>query len=107
MELIPVFSLIVLVVTAGTFVLAVGAYVMYKVREKRERRDRRISETSPPRRFEAEVVTPRLYVVSQQGHQASALKQPAREYPPDQRVETPEGYSPGPPNETEGHTKWR
>ncbi len=37
MELIPVFSLIVLVATISTFILAVGAYIMFRVRESRYR----------------------------------------------------------------------
>ncbi len=107
MELIPVFSLIVLVATAGTFVLAVGAYVMYKVREKRERRDRRTSEGPPPQRLEAEVVTPRLYVMNPQGPPPAGPKPPTREHTSEQRMETPEGYFPVPPNATEGQSKWR
>ncbi len=37
MELIPVFSLIILVATIGTFILAIGAYVIFRVRESRGR----------------------------------------------------------------------
>ncbi len=35
MELIPILSLIILVATISTFVLAVGAYILYKVRERK------------------------------------------------------------------------
>ncbi len=35
MELIPILSLIILVATISTFILAVGAYILYKVRERR------------------------------------------------------------------------
>lgn len=34
MELIPILSTIILVATMMTFVLAIGAYILYKVREK-------------------------------------------------------------------------
>ena len=33
MELIPILSTIILVATISTFVLAVGAYILYKVQE--------------------------------------------------------------------------
>lgn len=35
MELIPILSLIILVATISTFILAVGAYILYKVRERK------------------------------------------------------------------------
>jgi len=35
MELIPILSTIILVATISTFILAVGAYILYKVQEKR------------------------------------------------------------------------
>ncbi len=35
MELIPILSLIILVATVSTFILAVGAYILYKVRERK------------------------------------------------------------------------
>ncbi len=54
MELIPVFSLIVLVATIGTFILAVGAYIMFKVRESRGAHVRQRVSTS----YEADVFTP-------------------------------------------------
>ncbi|MCH7964410.1 MAG: hypothetical protein IH950_14345 [Bacteroidetes bacterium] len=36
MELIPILSTIILVATISTFILAVGAYILYKVQEKKE-----------------------------------------------------------------------
>ena len=46
MELIPILSTIILVATISTFILAVGAYVLYKVQEKRaDRFARREVET--------------------------------------------------------------
>jgi hypothetical protein len=35
MELIPILSTIILVATISTFILAVGAYILFKVQEKR------------------------------------------------------------------------
>lgn len=35
MELIPILSFIILVATIGTFVLSIGAYVLYKIRESK------------------------------------------------------------------------
>ena len=35
MELIPILSTIILVATISTFILAVGAYVLYKIRERK------------------------------------------------------------------------
>ena len=35
MELIPILSTIILVATISTFILAVGAYILYKVQEKK------------------------------------------------------------------------
>jgi hypothetical protein len=54
MELIPVFSLIVLVATIGTFILAVGAYIMFRVRESRNTPGQK--RTSPS--YEADVFAP-------------------------------------------------
>ena len=54
MELIPVFSLIVLVATIGTFILAVGAYIMFRVRESKGKPRRQRISTS----YEADVFAP-------------------------------------------------
>ena len=35
MELIPILSTIILVATISTFILAVGAYILYKIRERK------------------------------------------------------------------------
>jgi hypothetical protein len=54
MEWIPVFSLIVLVATIGTFIMSVSAYVMFKIRERRK-------QARVPRRtahVDAEIVSP-------------------------------------------------
>jgi uncharacterized membrane protein len=54
MELIPILSLIILVATISTFILAVGAYILYKVRERKGR----TSAAEQPAAIEAELVTP-------------------------------------------------
>ena len=54
MELIPILSTIILVATISTFILAIGAYILYKVREAKG------VQTSTPQQSEVkgELVTP-------------------------------------------------
>jgi len=53
MELIPILSLIILVATISTFILAVGAYILYKIRERKGK------VTAPqPAAIPAELVAP-------------------------------------------------
>ncbi|MBU0561519.1 MAG: hypothetical protein KJ799_17700 [Bacteroidetes bacterium] len=52
MELIPILSLIILVATISTFILAVGAYILYKIREKN------VASSSQPSSIPAELVAP-------------------------------------------------
>ncbi len=54
MELIPILSTIILAATASTFLLAIGAYILYKIRERRGKRN----IIQPPIKLEAELVTP-------------------------------------------------
>jgi len=54
MELIPILSLIMLVATIATFVLAIGAYILYKIRERNGRAEAKIEQES----VNAELVTP-------------------------------------------------
>ena len=54
MELIPILSLIILVATISTFILAVGAYILYKIRERKGKRN----IAKQPDTIEAELVTP-------------------------------------------------
>ncbi len=54
MELIPILSTIILVATICTFILAIGAYILYKVRE---RKGEQVSYTAPSS-VHAELVTP-------------------------------------------------
>lgn len=54
MELIPILSTIILVATICTFILAIGAYILYKIRERRGEQVQR----TPPSSVRAELVTP-------------------------------------------------
>ena len=55
MELIPILSTIILVATISTFILAVGAYILYKIREGRVK----VSHHKKPEYLEAEYFVPR------------------------------------------------
>jgi transposase len=55
MELIPILSTIILVATISTFILAVGAYILYKIREGKER----VSPERKPEYLEAEYFMPK------------------------------------------------
>lgn len=71
MELIPILATIVLAATASTFLLAVGAYILYKIRERRGKKDfRRVYKP------EGELVTP--------------LKYGSEKYPDQFRIQTDE-----------------
>ncbi len=54
MELIPILSLIILVATISTFILAVGAYILYKIRERKGKH----IVAEQPETIEAQLVTP-------------------------------------------------
>ena len=54
MELIPILSLIILVATISTFMLAVGAYILYKIRERKGI----TAQVAQPAALPAELVTP-------------------------------------------------
>lgn len=54
MELIPILSTIILVATMMTFILAIGAYVLYKVRERRGQH----AAVSEPSKVRAEIIAP-------------------------------------------------
>lgn len=54
MELIPILSTIILVATICTFILAIGAYILYKIREKRGEQ----YIYPPPPSVQAELITP-------------------------------------------------
>ena len=54
MELIPILSLIMLVATIATFILAIGAYILYKIRERNDR----LESENQKDTVQAELVTP-------------------------------------------------
>ena len=54
MELIPILSTIILVATICTFILAIGAYILYKVRERKGQQ----APYPKPSLVRAELVTP-------------------------------------------------
>ena len=54
MELIPILSLIILVATISTFILAVGAYILYKIRERKGR----TAQAAQPSAIPGELVAP-------------------------------------------------
>ncbi len=54
MELIPILSTIILVATISTFMLAVGAYILYKVRERKGSQ----ASAQQPAEVKAELITP-------------------------------------------------
>ncbi len=54
MELIPILSTIILVATISTFILAIGAYILYKIRESRGEQ----FVAAGPSEVKAELVTP-------------------------------------------------
>lgn len=55
MELIPILSTIILVATISTFILAIGAYILYKIREGKQGR----TSYTQKEKIEAEVVKPK------------------------------------------------
>ncbi|HSW53459.1 MAG TPA: hypothetical protein VLH59_00095 [Ignavibacteriaceae bacterium] len=55
MELIPILSTIILVATISTFILAVGAYILYKIREGKVS----VSPERKPEYLEAEYFVPK------------------------------------------------
>ncbi|MBI9009647.1 MAG: hypothetical protein JEZ05_06540 [Tenericutes bacterium] len=69
MELIPILSLIVLTATVSTFILAVGAYILYKIRERKGQ-----TLAAPrPEAVEAELVAPAPMVAEQRHTQSQPL----------------------------------
>jgi uncharacterized membrane protein len=54
MELIPILATIILMATISTFFLAIGAYILYKIREKQGAQ----AEAIQPATIQAELITP-------------------------------------------------
>ncbi|HZW37881.1 MAG TPA: hypothetical protein VFF33_01135 [Ignavibacteriaceae bacterium] len=78
MELIPILSTIILVATIMTFILAIGAYVLYKIRERKGQ----TAAVEYPSKINAELVTvneeepvQRTTKVTQQYYEAPTEKQ--------------------------------
>lgn len=68
MELIPILSLIILVATISTFILAVGAYILYKIRERKGKN----SFVEQPQSIQAELVTPTRVVAETSSRRRTA-----------------------------------
>jgi hypothetical protein len=94
MELIPILSLIILVATISTFILAVGAYILYKVRERKGV----ASQAPQPAAVPAELVMPAPLVTEQRiiSPERRTFESPGQqEY--GYEYQRPSGY--GPPEE--------
>ena len=72
MELIPILSTIILVATISTFLLAIGAYILYKARERRGQ----IAVAPRQAEVRAEIVTPVGMPGLQRVEQHGATPQP-------------------------------
>ncbi|MFZ1517847.1 MAG: hypothetical protein WAU11_03685 [Ignavibacteriaceae bacterium] len=73
MELIPILSTIILVATICTFILAIGAYILYKVREGKPQ----YAYQTKPSTVKAELVVPSEAVFTKEaaiGEQGRALQ---------------------------------
>jgi hypothetical protein len=70
MELIPILSLIILVATVSTFMLAVGAYILYKIRERKGK----VAQAPQPAALPAELVTPVSLMAEQKTTQAGTRR---------------------------------
>lgn len=79
MELIPILSTIILVATISTFLLAIGAYILYKVRERKGLQ----AEVAEPAQVEAELVSPAAVPAQ------SKKKQQSRQEPEPAFMEAP------------------
>jgi len=81
MELIPILSLIVLVATISTFILAVGAYILYKVRERKGK----AAQAPQPSSIPAELISPTPVIAEQ--HTGAGMRRTYEEpYPTRDRV---------------------
>lgn len=72
MELIPILSTIILVATISTFLLAIGAYILYKVRERKGQ----AAVVSQASEVKAELVTPAGAPSVKQVEQSKPVPQP-------------------------------
>lgn len=94
MELIPILSTIILVATISTFLLAIGAYVLYKIREARGQQ----AVVAVPSTIKAELLTPAEAPLPLVIEQPRPLAQPLYvEQPPIQYQPSSEQYLAGSP----------
>ncbi len=80
MELIPILATIILMATISTFFLAVGAYVLYKIRERKGVTVEQIA----PQTIKAELVTPEILA-----EQAPAIVEKRQRAPAPRAFERP------------------
>jgi uncharacterized membrane protein len=94
MELIPILSLIILFATISTFILAVGAYVLYKIRERKGQ----LRKAAAPATIQAELITPAPMVGEQRNTQTASRRTFTDEQysTKESIVETSAGTSAGP-----------
>jgi len=77
MELIPILSLIILVATISTFILAVGAYILYKVRERKGV----AAQAAQPAALPAELIAPAPLMAEQRTtHERRSFEVPQQEF---------------------------
>ncbi len=76
MELIPILSLIILASTISTFMLAIGAYVLYKLRERKGR----IAKAKTPDTIQGEVVAPAASVLTEKKFSSTKTGSEAEEF---------------------------
>ena len=104
MELIPILSTIILVATISTFILAVGAYFLYKIQESKAEK----YETKETKPETAEILEP-----SDFGRRELIIERPKekkvfvkRHYQPVKTIET-EGYVTTTEDQDQGDVTWR
>ena len=72
MELIPILSTIILVATISTFILAIGAYILYKIREAKGQQ----ASAPVPSTIRAELLTPAEMQMEMQQPEQKIIPQP-------------------------------
>ncbi len=77
MELIPILSLIILVATISTFILSVGAYILYKIRERKGR----VAQAPQPAALPAELISPVSLAAEQKADQTTGRRTLTEETP--------------------------
>ncbi len=98
MELIPILATIILMATISTFFLAIGAYVLYKIRERKGA----VQQVQEPTTIQAELITPES--VAAQAAEQSAQRAPQRIATPFERPAAPAYRPPAEPIFVAKHT---